>query len=142
MFCCIFFFQYHILGLPPHIFSVAIQFVYNIKHSMFELSFTNQSLWNTIEHGLHTPLRKCTIMLRSNFSCLCQSTLVIFPSPYPNLFVAPTFMAAAARACAVSLLASQHNIAIVLVSMSARGMGVKGHMIMISFQTFNSINGP
>ena len=49
-------------------------------------------------------------------------------------------MAAAARACAVSLLASQHNIAIVLVSMSARGVGVKGHMIMISFQTFNSIN--
>ena len=46
-------------------------------------------------------------------------------------------MAAAARACAVSLLASQHNIAMVLVSMS---VSVKGHMIMISFQTFNSIN--
>ena len=82
------------------------------------------------------------MMLRFGFFCVSQSILVIFPSPYPNLFIAPTFMAAAARACAVSLLASQHNIAIVLVSMSARGVGVKGHMIMISFQTFNSINGP
>ena len=65
-------------------------------------------------------------MLRFGFFCVSQSILVIFPSPYPNLFIAPTFMAAAARACAVSLVASQHKIAIVLVSMSARGGGCQG----------------
>ena len=69
-------------------------------------------------------------MLRSGFSCVFQATLVIFPSPYLNLFIAPTFMAAAACVCAVSLLASQHGIAMMLVSTS---VSVKGHMIMISF---------
>ena len=58
-----------------------------------------------------------------------RANLVILSSPYPNFFIPPTFMAAAARACAARLLASKHN------GLDGAGQhvcqGAKRHMFMI-----------